>query len=117
VLPVSDRRVVLDGCIRLFHTWLRVTTGAGAGAGGGGGMAAAARAAQGFPLGSVAAPRLTAPTVAAYHDAALYTSRLTGYPSTLDWWLTLQAPDGPAGAGPPGAALLIRGPDASGRAS
>ncbi len=111
VLPVSDRRVVLDGCIRLFHTWLRATNGAGAGAG----MAAVAHAAQGFPLASVAAPRLTPPTVTAYHDAALYTSRLAGYPSALDWWLTLHAPD--VQTGPPAAALLIRGPDASGRAS
>jgi len=111
VLPVSDRHVVLDGCIRLFHTWLRATNGAGAEAG----MAAVAHPAQEFPLGSVAVPRLTPPTVAAYHDAALYTSRLAGYPSTLDWWLTLHAPDGQAG--PPAAALLIRGPDASGRAS
>jgi len=111
VLPVSDRHAVLDGCIRLFHTWLRATNGGGAGAG----MAAVAHAAQEFPLGSVAVPRLTPPTVAAYHDAALYTSRLAGYPSTLDWWLTLHAPDGQAG--PPAAALLIRGPDASGRAS
>ena len=113
VLPVSDRHVVLDGCIRLFHTWLRATNGAGAGAGAG--MAAVAHAAQEFPLGSVAVPRLTPPTVAAYHDAALYTSRLAGYPSTLDWWLTLDAPDGQPG--PPAAALLIRGPDASGKAS
>ena len=112
VLPVSDRRVVLDGCIRLFHTWLRATNGAGAGAR----MAAVAHAAQEFPLGSVAAPRLRSPTVAAYHDAALYASRLAGYPGTLDWWLTLQGPaDGQAG--PPAAALLIRGPDASGKAS
>jgi len=111
VLPVSDRRVVLDGCIRLFHTWLRATNWAGAGAR----MAAVAHAAQGFPLESVAAPRLTPPTVAAYHDAALYTSRLAGYPSTLDWWLTLHAPGGQSG--PPAAALLIRGPDASGKAS
>jgi len=41
VLPVSDRHVVLDGCIRLFHTWLRATNGAGAGAGAG--MAARVR--------------------------------------------------------------------------
>ena len=109
VLPVSDRGAVLDGCIRLFHAWLRATNGAGAR------MAAVAHAAQEFPLESVAAPRLTPPTVAAYHDAALYTSRLAGYPSTLDWWLTLHAPDGQAG--PPAAALLIRGPDASGKAS
>ena len=112
VLPVSDRRVVLDGFIRLFHAWLRARNGAGAGAG----MAAVAHAAQGFPLGSVAAPRLRSPTVAAYHDAALYASRLAGYPGALDWWLTLQGPaDGQAG--PPAAALLIRGPDASGMAS
>ena len=109
VLPVSDRRVVLDGFIRLFHAWLRARNGAGAG------MAAVAHPAQQFPLGSVAAPRLTPPTVAAYHDAALYTSRLAGYPSPLDWWLTLHAPDVPADA--PAAALLIRGPDASGRAT
>ena len=111
VLPVSDRHVVLDGCIRLFHTWLRATNRAGAGAR----MAAVAHAAQEFPLESVAAPRLTPPTVAAYHDAALYTSRLAGYPSTLDWWLTLPASD--RQPGPPAAALLIRGPDASGKAS
>src|SRR6266550_6050538 len=48
VLPVSDRRVVLDGCIRLFHTWLRATNG-GAGAR----MSAVAHAAQEFPLESV----------------------------------------------------------------
>jgi hypothetical protein len=109
VLPVSDRRAVRDGLIRLFHTWLRTTNWTGAG------MGAVAHAAQGFPLGSVAAPRLTPPTVAAYHDAALYASRLAGYPGTLDWWLTLQTPDGQAD--PPAAALLIRGPDASGMAS
>ena len=109
VLPVSDRRVVLDGFIRLFHAWLRARNGAGAR------MAAVTQPAQGFPLASVAAPHLTPPTVAAYHDAALYASRLAGYPSPLDWWLTLHAPDVPADAPP--AALLIRGPDASGKAS
>jgi len=109
VLPVSDRRVVLDGLIRLFHTWRRATNWDGAG------MDAVAHAAQGFPLESVAAPRLTPPTIAPYHDAALYASRLAGYPGALDWWLTLQTGDGQAG--PPAAALLIRGPDASGRAS
>ncbi len=44
VLPVSDRRVVLDGFIRLFHAWLRARNGAGAG------MAAVAHPAQQFPL-------------------------------------------------------------------
>src|SRR5207244_3573868 len=82
--------------------------------GAGAGMAAVAHPAQQFPLGAVAAPPLTPPTVAACHDAALYTSRLAGYPSPLDWWLTLHAPDVPADA--PAAALLIRGPAASGRA-
>ena len=110
VLPVSDRRVVLDGFIRLFHAWLRARNGAGAR------MAAVAQPAQGFPLESVAAPHLTSPAVAAYHDAALYASRLAGYPGTLDWWLTLHGPDDQAGA-PAAAALLIRGPDASGKAS
>src|SRR5439155_20856409 len=105
VLPVSDRRAVLDGCIRLFHTWLRAKNGAGAAR-----MAAVAHAAQEFPLDSVAAPRLTPPTVAAYHDAALYTSRPAGYPSTLDWCLTLHAAPPGGHASPPAAAVLPRGP-------
>jgi hypothetical protein len=111
VLPVGDRRVLLDGCIRLFHVWLRVTNRAW----GGRGFVAVAHPAQEFPLDSVAAPRVTPPAVAAYHDAALYTSRLAGYPSSLDWWLTVQASDRPADS--PAAAVLIRGPDASARAT
>ncbi len=109
VLPIADRRVVRDACIRLFHAWLRATDGVGAG------MAAVAHAAQGFPLDTVTAPHLPPPAVAAYHDAALYTSRLAGYPSSEDWWLTLRAWDGDADSRV--AALLIRGPDASGTAT
>ncbi len=109
VLPIGDRRLVLDACIRLFHVWLRARDGVGAS------MTAVPHAAKDFPIGVVAAPRLPPPTVAAYHDAALYTSRLAGYPSKLDWWLTLHTLDGTAGA--PAAALLIRGPDASGTAT
>jgi hypothetical protein len=114
VLPVGDRRVLLDGCIRLFHVWLRVTNWA-RGAVGRGGRGVVVHAAQDFPLDSVAAPRVTPRAVAAYHDAALYISRLAGYPSSLDWWLTVHASDRAAGS--PAAAVLIRGPDASGRAT
>ena len=109
VLPIADRRTVADACIRLFHLWLRARDGAGAG------MTAVPLAAKHFDVGVVAAPRLPPPTVAAYHDAALYTSRLAGYPSNLDWWLALHAHDGKAG--PPATALLVRGPDRSGTAT
>lgn len=109
VLPVADRRVVLDACIRLFHVLLRATNGAGAG------MAVVPHAAQDFPLACGVLPRLAGPSVAAYHDPALYTSRLAGYPTNFDWWLTLHTTH--EQSGPPAAALMIRGPDASGTAT
>ncbi|HVH67576.1 MAG TPA: hypothetical protein VM716_06880 [Gemmatimonadales bacterium] len=108
-LPIADQHVVLDTCIRLFHVWLRATNGAAAG------MAAVPHTAQDFSVAGVAVPWLAGPSVAAYHDPTLYTSRLAGYPTTLDWWLTLHTSH--EQSGPPAAALMIRGPDASGTAT
>ncbi len=107
VLPIAGRGVA-DWGVRLFHAVLRATDGAGAG------MAATSQAASEFAWQSVAAPPSGAPYVTAYHDPALYASRLPGYPSALDWWLTLRRSAAP---GPPDGAWLVRGPDAAGLAA
>jgi hypothetical protein len=105
VLPVADGHVVVDVGIRLFHALLRATGGAPAG------LDAGPQAAQGFSLESVAAPHPTSQHLTPYREPALYVSRMSGYPSDLDWWLTFRRP---RTSGPADGALLIRGPDAAG---
>jgi hypothetical protein len=56
-------------------------------------------------------PDEQSPRVAAYHDQALYLSRLKGYPGDQDWWLTGHRN---GATSRPQAAMLLRGPDASG---
>jgi hypothetical protein len=105
VLPVADGRVLVDVGIRLFHALLRATGGAAAR------LDAVPQAAQGFSLESVAAPHPTSQHLTPYREPALYVSRMSGYPSDLDWWLTFRRP---RTSGPADGALLIRGPDARG---
>lgn len=102
VLPVGDPRPTMDAGVRLFHAVVRGTSGAGRRA-----TPAAQPAAQ-FRVETFSAPGAVAarPRLAAYHDAALYVSRLNGYPGDRDWWLTC-----------PQLAVLVRGPDVSGLAS
>jgi hypothetical protein len=108
VLPVGDRRPYLDLGIRLLHAF-----------------AAFVRAANGVPRRTTIVPHPAgrfqaetfgvpdkqSPRLAAYHDQALYVSRLDGYPGDQDWWLTVHR-DGVTSR--PEAAMLLRGPDASG---
>jgi hypothetical protein len=102
VLPVCDARPVVDAGVRLFHAVLRVAGGLGPRATVVAHPAAAVRAETfSVPHGATKGARL-----AAYHDRALYVSRLQGYPGDRDWWLTC-----------PELAVLVRGPDASGHAS
>jgi hypothetical protein len=107
VLPVGDRRRLLDGAIRLFHAGVRVVTWCG-GEGGAGlvGHPAVEVSTAGFEAPSGDSPRLRP-----YHGTARYAMRMEGYPGASDWWFTLPR-NGDAGA--LAAGLLVRGPDSSG---
>jgi len=102
VLPVRGARPYVDAGVRLFHAALRIASGLRGRASVASRPAAAVRA-EAFAEPHLASPR---PRLAAYHDRALYVSRLRGYPTERDWWLTC-----------PELAVLVRGPDASGLAS
>jgi hypothetical protein len=105
VLPVGDRRPAVNLGIRLFHTLVRATSG---------GLRRAKvvpHPAARFEADAFSAPPGDSPRLTAYHNRTLYVGRLQGYPGDRDWWLTCHR-DG--GAGPADAALLVRGPDASG---
>ena len=59
-----------------------------------------------------AAPDARSGRFAAHHDLALFVSRLPGSPGDRDWWVTAHR----GRTAGPEAALLLRGPDASGLA-
>lgn len=107
VLPVADGRAYVDAAIRLFHGFLRAMNGVPSG------TVVLARPARQYVPVMLGVPHEQLPQLRAYHDDALYVSRMTGYPGEDDWWFTCERS---GASGSPEAALLIRGPDASGLA-
>ena len=105
VLPVSDRRWLLDRAIRLLHAGARVLTWSRRGA------ALVVRPAAEFSTIGLEVPSGDSPRLRPYHPSARYSMRMEGYPGASDWWITIPRngdPDDPA------AGLLVRGPDPSG---
>jgi hypothetical protein len=100
VLPVRDPSVLLDAGVRFFHALLGVGLGVGRPA------SLRPQPAAQFRAEAISVPGPGSPRLAAYHDQALYVSRLKGYPGECDWWLRN-----------PRVALLVRGPDESGLAA
>jgi hypothetical protein len=105
VLLVGDRRPYLNLAIRLFHTFVRAANGTPRRA------TVIPHPAGRFEAETFSVPHKQSPRLAAYHDQALYVSRLDGYPGDRDWWLTVHR-EGVTSR--PEAAVLLRGPDASG---
>ncbi|HXL33465.1 MAG TPA: hypothetical protein VN953_00960 [Gemmatimonadales bacterium] len=105
VLPVGDRRRLLDGAIRLFHAGVRVVTGSP------GAVALVGHPAAEVSTAGFEAPSGDSPRLRPYHGSARYAMRMEGYPGASDWWFTLPR-NGDAGA--LAAGLLVRGPDSSG---
>src|SRR6184192_3147693 len=83
VLPVSDRRRLVDGAIRLFHLGVRAVTGSPGGAPLVGHLAAE------FAPAPLEAPSGDSPRLRPYHSSARYAMRMEGYPAASDWRLTL----------------------------
>lgn len=108
VLPVRDRRRYVDLGLRLFHGLVRAANGAPRRG------KVVSHPAAGFAADTFGVPPERSPRLAPYHDRALYLSRLKDYPAEQDWWLTW---DGNGTARSPRAAVLVRGPDASGLAA
>ncbi len=108
VLPVGDRRRLLDGAIRLFHAGVRAVTWSQ------GEAALVGHPAAEFETARFEAPWGDSPRLRPYHGSARYAMRMEGYPAASDWWLTLPR-NGDAGA--PAAGLLVRGPNPAGVAN
>jgi hypothetical protein len=108
VLPIADRRWLVDGVIRLLHAGARLRGRARSG------PAPIARRAAEHPAATFEAPLGDSPRLRPLYGNALYAARLEGYPGPTDTWFTFSAN---GGGGPPTAALLVRGPDPSGLAT
>ena len=107
VLPLADERLLLDWAIRLSHRARRIRHRAPRG------MVVTRRPARATPRVVFSPPSGDGQHLSAYHDSALYVSRIKGYPAEGDWWFTAHR----AGVtGPPDGALLIRERDESGMA-
>jgi hypothetical protein len=107
VLPIGDRRWILDRGLRLVHAGVGVVRWS------------RRKALVACPAGDVPATRFEAPAgdsprLRPYHGADRYAMRLEGYPAPSDSWFTLQR-NGDARAS--AAALLVRGPDSKGVAN
>jgi hypothetical protein len=107
VLPVGDRRWVVDAVIRLLHARARLTRGVGSGP-----EATSWRAGE-DSAAAFAAPWGDSPRLRPHYGNALYSARLEGYPSPADTWFTFSH----NGGGSPAAGLLVRGPDSAGVAT
>ena len=107
LLPVGDRRWLVDRSIQLVHAGVRVVTRSRRDA------ALVARPAAGFSTADFEAPSGESPRLRPYHSSARYQMRMVGYPAASDWWFTLSR-NGDSSA--PAAGLLVRGPDPSGLA-
>jgi hypothetical protein len=107
VLPIGDRRWLVDGVIRLLHARRRWARGARSGP-----DASPWRAGE-DSAAAFAAPWGDSPRLRPHYGTALYNARLEGYPGPSDTWFTFSH----NGGGSPAAGLLVRGPDAAGVAS
>jgi len=108
VLPVSDRRWLVDGAIRLLHARTRLQRGLRTGP-----DPIASPAAQ-QAAAAFEAPWGDSPRLRPHYGNALYAARLDGYPGPRDTWFTF--PQNGVGSAP-AAGLLVRGPDQSGVAA
>jgi len=108
VLPVGDRRWLVDGAIRLLHARARLSRHVHAG------PDPIARRAAEHPATAFATPWGDSPRLRPSYDDSLYAARLEGYPGPTDTWFTFSQ-NGVSGT--PTAGLLVRGPDASGVAT
>jgi len=107
VLPVGDRRWLLDHAIRLAHAGARVIRWSRRS------PALSVRPATEFSTVAVEAPQGDSPRLRPYHPSARYAMRMEGYPGPSDWWFTLPRNGDPCA---PATGLLVRGPDSSGLA-
>jgi hypothetical protein len=108
VLPVGDRRWLMDGVIRLLHARARLPRRVRAG------PDPIARRAAEHSAAAFEAPWGDSPRLRPHYGNALYAARLEGYPGPDDTWFTFSQ----NGAGSaPTAGLLVRGPDQSGIAT
>ncbi|HVH68748.1 MAG TPA: hypothetical protein VM716_12845 [Gemmatimonadales bacterium] len=103
VLLLGDRRWLADRAIGLAHAARRIARR---------GAPLQARSAKDVSAGDFEAPTGDSPRLRPYHGGVRYAARLMGYPTSLDWWFTLQQ-NGDRGP-PRRAGLLVRGPDSSG---
>ena len=107
VLPVGDRRWLVDGVIRLLHVRARGPRRARSVP-----DAIARRAAEHSAV-AFETPSGNSPRLRPHYGTALYAARLEGYPAPNDTWFTFFQ-NGVGSA--PTAGLLVRGPDQSGHA-
>jgi hypothetical protein len=108
VLPIGDRRWLMDGAIRLLHARARLPRRARAGP-----DPVAQRAAE-QSASAFEAPWGDSPRLRPHYGNALYAARLEGYPGPDDTWFTFSQ-NGVGSA--PTAGVLVRGPDQSGVAT
>ena len=108
VLPICDRRWLVDGAIRLLHARTRVSRGVRPGP-----DATPWRAGE-DSAAAFAAPWGDSPRLRPHYGTAVYAARLEGYPGPQDTWFTFSH-NGAATASAAG--LLVRGPDQSGVAT
>ena len=107
VLPVADRRWLVDRAIRLLHARTRLQGGLRAGAG-----LIAGRATD-PATAAFEAPWGESPRLRPYYGNGVYAARLEGYRGPQDTWFTFSRNGAPGTA----AALLVRGPAVSGVAT
>ena len=108
VLPVGDRRWLVDGAIRLLHARARLPRRARAGP-----DPTSCRAAE-HSAAAFEAPWGDSPRLRPHYGSALFAARLEGYPGPRDTWFTFSQN---GGGSAPTAGLLVRGPDPSGVAT
>ena len=108
VLPVGDRRWLVDGAIRLLHARARLGRGIRSR------PEPIARRAAEHSAGAFETAWGDSPRLRPVYGNALYAARLEGYPGPADTWFTFSQ-NGASSA--PRAGLLVRGPDASGVAT
>ncbi|PYP55369.1 MAG: hypothetical protein DMD44_15250 [Gemmatimonadetes bacterium] len=108
VLPVGDRRWLVDGAIRLLHARARLPRRVRAGP-----DPTPCRAAE-HSAAAFEAPWGDSPRLRPHYGSALFAARLEGYPGPRDTWFTFSQN---GGGSAPTAGLLVRGPDPSGVAT